>query len=92
MILKINYTKKYKKDYKKLQKQNYNLEKLNLIIENLKCGETLESKYKDHSLYGEYIGCRECHIEPDWLLIYQIKNNNLILILMRTGSHSNLYK
>ncbi len=92
MILKVNFTAKYKKDYKKLKKQGYNVEKLNSIIEKLKSMETLESKYKDHNLYGEYANCRECHIESDWLLIYQIKNDNLILILMRTVSHSNLFK
>lgn len=61
------------------------------VIELLANGETLPLKYKDHSLIGDYADCRECHITPDWLLIYQINNNELILYLTRTGSHSDLF-
>ena len=55
-------------------------------------GEMLSEKYRDHELSGNYSGCRECHIEPDWLLIYEIHNDKLILILTRTGTHSDLFE
>ncbi len=61
------------------------------IIKKLANGETLPEKHKDHALSGDYIGCRECHITPDWLLIYEIDNGELILYLTRTGSHSDLF-
>ena len=60
--------------------------------EELASGEVLEAKYKDHDLTGSYKGCRECHIEPDWLLVYEIFNNTLVLVLYRVGSHSELFK
>ena len=61
------------------------------IIKKSEKGEQLPDKNKDHLLSGEYTGCRECHISPDWLLIYEIDNGELILYLMRTGTHSDLF-
>ena len=90
--LKIIAKKQYKRDYARAIKKGLNIEKINSIIIKLSKRETLESKYHDHQLSGKYIGCRECHIEPDWLLIYSIDNTKLILYLVRNGSHSDLFK
>ncbi len=67
------------------------LKKLYEVIEKLANGELLEEKYRDHYLSGDYKGCRECHIEPDWLLIYEIVDDVLVLMLYRIGSHSDLF-
>lgn len=61
------------------------------IINTLADGKALDEKYKDHALQGNWIGCRECHIQPNWLLVYRIDNNDLILYLTRTGTHSDLF-
>jgi mRNA interferase YafQ len=74
------------------KKQNKPLDKLYEVIDKLANGIVLDAKYKDHDLSGNYKGTRECHIEPDWLLIYEIKNNVLVLMLYRLGTHSELYK
>lgn len=68
------------------------MNKLFEVIEILANGETLDARYKDHGLTGNYKGTRECHIEPDWLLIYEIRNNILVLMLYRLGTHSELFK
>ncbi len=88
----IQFTTQFKKDVKAVKKQGRDTEKLYCIIEKLANGELLEPKYRDHSLTGNYKGCRECHIEPDWLLIYEIIDDVLVLMLNRTGSHSQLFK
>lgn len=82
---------KYKKDLSAINKRGKNTQKLKDIIAKLAMGEELPAKNKDHSLKGDWTGYRECHIEPDWLLIYKIDNGNLILSLMRTGTHSDLF-
>lgn len=87
----VQFTNQFKKDYKLAKKQNKNLDKLFKIIDVLASGDTLDAKYKDHELTGNYKGTRECHIEPDWLLIYEIHEDVLILLLSRLGSHSNLF-
>lgn len=87
----IKLTTKFQKDVKRIQRRGYDISLLTEIIKKLAEGETLPEKNKDHSLYGDYIGCRECHITPDWLLIYEISDGNLILYLTRTGSHSDLF-
>ena len=86
----IIYTTQFKRDYKKIKQQNKKLNKLKVLIEKLISGEKLELEYKDHQLAGEFKGYRDCHIEPDWLLIYKKTTENLIL--ERTGSHSELFK
>lgn len=91
MKLIVKWTNSFKKDYKKAIKRGLKIGKLDLIISKLSNGEKLDDKYRDHALTGEFIGLRECHIEPNWLLIYAIENNTLILTLSRTGSHSDLF-
>ena len=74
------------------KKQNKDLDKLFEVIDILANGGTLETKYKDQDLTGNYKGTRECHIEPDWLLIYDIRGEVLLLMHYRLGSHSELFK
>lgn len=81
-----------KKDAKLMQKRGKNMKKLVNVLDLLASGKTLPSKYKDHQLMGNLSDFRECHIEPDWLLIYQIFENELILSATATGSHSDLFK
>ena len=91
MKFEIKYTSQFKKDFKLAKKQRKNIDKLFAVIEKLANGETLEPKDRDHDLVGNYKGCRECHIEPDWLLVYEIFEDVLVLMLYRTGSHSDLF-
>jgi len=86
----IIYTNQFKKDFKLIQKQNKDLGKLKTVIAKLAAGEVLEEKFKDHALQGNYAGTRDCHINPDWLLIYAIVGNELRLV--RTGSHAELFE
>ena len=88
MKYEIQRTSLFKKDYKRVKKRGYNVDLLKEIISKLAEGEELPSKNKDHSLSGDWEGYRECHIQPDWLLIYRIIENKLILSLTRTGTHS----
>ena len=82
---------KFQKDLKKLQKRGYDLVLITDIIKTIASGEPLEEKHKDHKLIGNFANCRECHITPDWLLIYEITESDLILYLTRTGTHSDLF-
>ena len=91
MKLQVKFSNRFKNDLKLAKKQNKNIDKLFIVIEKLANQEKLDDKYRDHSLIGEYKGLRECHIEPDWLLIYYIENNTLTLVLARLGSHSDLF-
>ena len=84
-------TTRFQKDLKRVQKRGYDIDKLKTVIRMLAEGETLASKYKDHPLTGDFSGCRECHIEPDWLLVYEIYEDELILYLTRTGTRSDLF-
>lgn len=84
-------TSMFKKDLKTAKKRGYDLSLLNSVVDILAAGKSLPEKYKNHSLVGNYKGCCECHITPDWLLIYEISNNELILYLTRTGTHSDLF-
>lgn len=88
----IQFTNQFKKDLKLAKKQGKDLDKLFEVINILANEEKLDTKFKDHDLSGSYKGTRECHIEPDWLLIYEIDNNALILMLYRLGTHSKLFK
>lgn len=85
-------TNSYKTDYKKCLKRGKDITKLNVVVNMLLSGKTLPRKNKDHALVGSLKGCRECHIEPDWLLIYQIQEEKLILVLLHTGKHNELFK
>ncbi len=84
-------TARFKKDLKLAKKRGYDLNLIEIVVDTLAKGKQLEEKYKDHELIGNYIGCRECHITPDWLLIYEIEDNELFLYLTRTGTHSDLF-
>ena len=84
-------TTRFKKDLKRVKRQGLNPEELLVVVETLAQGLPLEPKYRDHSLSGEFKGCRECHIRPDWLLVYEIDDDNLYLYLTRTGSHAELF-
>ena len=90
-MLTIRYQTVFKRDYKRIVKRGYDIRLLEEVISILAENRPLPQKYRDHSLSGDYSGCRECHITPDWLLIYQIRENELILYLMRTGTHSDLF-
>ncbi len=81
----------FRKDLKLAAKRGYDMNKIKNVIEKLANGEILEAKYRDHLLTGDYGGFRECHIQPDWLLVYQIDNGQLVLFLARTGTHSDLF-
>lgn len=88
---KIEYHLSFKKDYRRIVKRGYDVSKLTEALEMLVAEKELPPKYKDHELKGDYVGFRECHITPDWLLVYKISGDNLILYLMRTGTHSDLF-
>lgn len=92
MKRKVIWTKQFKKDYILAIKRGFPIAKLDELIRLLASRYVIPSYYKDHELFGNWAGFRECHIQSDWLLIYKINNNNLILSLTRTGSHSDLFK
>ena len=84
-------TGRFKKDLKLARKRGYDLSLLGVVVDMLAAGNELPEKYRDHSLSGNFFGCRECHITPDWLLIYEIADEELIHYLTRTGTHSDLF-
>jgi len=86
---KISRTNRFKKDVKKMKKRGKSFDVFKQVIQQLAHGEPLDEKFRDHKLIGNYVGTRECHIEPDWLLIYEDHDDELILI--RTGTHSDLF-
>jgi mRNA interferase YafQ len=88
--LNIVYTTQFKKDYKRVKKQHRNIADLRIVIEKLATREKLDVRCRDHKLFGRWDKYRECHINPDWLLIYRIADDDLILV--RTGSHSDLFR
>ena len=81
----------FKKDLKLAQKRGRDLNKIKRVLDLLANGEALEAKHRDHALTGDYVGFRECHVEPDWLLVYKIDGTRLLLLLVRTGTHSDLF-
>lgn len=91
-MLTLHTTSQFRKDYKLAKKRGYNLSLLEEVLNTLLDGKSLDAKYHDHALTGNYLGFRECHILPDWLLIYTIDNGTLILTASRTGTHSDLFK
>lgn len=90
-MYKLTTTTQFKKDLKRIKKRGLNLQKLQAVLNQLMNNEVLNPKYRDHALTGPYIGFRECHIEPDWLLIYAVDKGQLVLVASRTGSHSDLF-
>lgn len=83
-------TARFRKDLKRAAKRGYDLSLMEKVVDTLAAGETLPEKYRNHPLVGNFTGCRECHIAPDWLLIYEICDDELYLYLNRTGTHSDL--
>jgi mRNA interferase YafQ len=90
-MYRIRPTTKFQKDVKRLKKRGYELSSLTKVIQILADGKNLPPQNRDHALSGNYAGFRECHIAPDWLLIYEISEDTLFLYLTRTGSHSDLF-
>jgi len=90
-MLTIRYSTRFKRDYKLVKKRGYDIILLEEVLDILSSGQPLPPKYRDHNLMGNYEGCRECHITPDWLLIYELVSDELILYLTRTGTHSDLF-
>jgi mRNA interferase YafQ len=86
----IRRTSQFKRDVKRMQRQGREVEKLKRVLKALVKGEPLAAKHRDHVLVGQYKGTRECHMEPDWLLIYELGETEIVLI--RTGSHSDLFR
>ena len=91
-MLELYTTGQFRKDYKRVKKRGYNLQLLEQVIDTLLAGKPLAEKYRDHALTGDYTGFRECHVQPDWLLIYSIDHGKLILTASRTGSHADLFE
>lgn len=89
-MLEIILSNQFKKDLRLARKRGCNIEHLRDVVNILACGQKLDSKYRDHGLTGNYNGFRECHVAPDWLLIYRIDQDALELFLFRTGTHSDL--
>lgn len=87
----IKATNKFQKDLKRIQKRGSDISQLVKVIDSLAAGKSLPHKNKDHSLGGKYTGCHECHITPDLLLVYERVSDSMILYLIRTGSHSDLF-
>ncbi|WP_278674395.1 type II toxin-antitoxin system YafQ family toxin [Acidaminococcus fermentans] len=90
-MYRIKFTAAYKKSYKKLKKRGLDLHLLDNVIEKLQKGIPLDPQYRDHQLTGQFAGFHECHIQPDWLLIYLIEEDILVLTLVETGSHADLF-
>ena len=88
----IRPTSRFQRDLKRAAKRGYHTELLTAVIKKLADGVPLEQRYRDHALTGDYAGSRECHITPDWLLIYEIDGDTLLLYLLCTGTHSDLFK
>ena len=91
MRFNLKPTSAFRRDVKKIAKRGYDITKLNKIIDKLASDIPLQAKNRDHQLAGNFAGTRECHIAPDWLLIYEIDREAEILYLVRTGSHSDLF-
>jgi mRNA interferase YafQ len=85
----VRYTSRFKKDLKRIKRRGFDVGILQVAIKKLAYDETLDPRYRDHALIGNYAGTRECHLEPDWLLIYRLVDDHLVLV--RTGSHADLF-
>ena len=90
-MLTIKYQAAFKRDYKRIKKRGYDLRLLEDVIALLAQEQELPPAYRDHALTGDYSGCRECHIARDWLLVYEVLQDELLLYLTRTGTHSDLF-
>ena len=91
MTLKVVWTKKFKRDYKRAMKRGLDIDRLDQVIRTLAAGEELSVTHRDHDLGGEWRGHRECHVQPDWLLIYYVDGERLVLTLTRTAARADLF-
>ncbi len=91
-MYQVKFTVAFKKSYKLMKKRGLDLSALDEVVDLLRQGRQLDEKYRDHGLSGNYTGFRECHVKPDWLLIYLVENDILTLTLVDTGSHSDIFK
>lgn len=92
MTYKLKFTTAYKKSYKLMKKRGLDISLLDDVVDKLRRGKELDDKYHDHGLWGNFAGFRECHIKPDWLLVYMIEDDILTLTLVDTGSHSDIFR
>lgn len=90
-MFEVVLSNRFRKDLKLAAKRGLRLDELNAIVEQLVAGQTLPERNRDHALTGDYIGFRECHIRPDWLLVYRVDGDALELFLFRTGTHTDLF-
>ena len=91
MKYEVKFTNQFKRDLRLAKKQGKDIDKLFDVINMIAEGRKLDEKYRDHNLSGDYDGCRECHVEPDWLLVYELIDDVLVLMLYRIGTHSELF-
>jgi mRNA interferase YafQ len=84
-----DYTKQFKRDYKLSAKRGLDLSLLDTLLDSLSKEKPLPEKYRDHALYGEYIGCRECHLQPNWLLVYRVVGQAILFV--RNGTHADIF-
>ena len=91
MALKLVPTSQFKRDYKRMKKRGLNMAELQIVLDKLCTDKPLGERHRDHALVGRYAGFRECHIRPDWLLVYAINKDRIILVASRTGTHSDLF-
>ena len=91
-MYEVRFTTAFKKSYKLMKKRGLDVSLLDDVVDKLRQGEQLDARYRDHGLTGNFAGFRECHIQPDWLLIYLIENDILTLTLVDTGTHSDIFK
>ena len=91
-MLELVLSNRFKKDLKTIMRRGYNLDLMEEVVDTLLAQGQLDEKYHDHPLSGDYNGFRECHILPDWLLVYRIDDDELMLFLSRTGTHSDLFR
>ncbi|MDE7221612.1 MAG: type II toxin-antitoxin system YafQ family toxin [Oscillospiraceae bacterium] len=89
-MLTLSVTGQFRRDYKRLKKRGYDMALLEAVIDTLLAGQPLAERCRDHSLTGNYAGFRECHVRPDWLLIYAVDHGRLVLTASRTGTHAEL--
>lgn len=90
-MLDVVLSNRFKKDLKLAAKRGFDLAELEAVVNRLAAQQPLPDKNRDHTLTGDYIGFRECHIRPDWLLVYRVDGEDLVLFLFRTGSHTDLF-
>ena len=91
MTYHIKFTTAYKKSYQRAKKRGLNLKLLDDVVDELRKGRKLDAKHRDHELHGNWAGFRECHIQPDWLLVYLVENDILTLTLVETGTHADIF-